>query len=135
VLGEAPFDASFESYGWEDIDLGWRLAQRGVRIVFDRAASARHLHPSSLRTFWRRQIHVGGTIEGLLRLRPELRGNSLLPPERPPKRWHLTRWLIPPALPVLEVADRAGLRLPRKVYREVVNCGFYLGRQRQGSTP
>jgi GT2 family glycosyltransferase len=135
LLGDDPFRAEFTSYGWEDVELGWRLQRRGVRIVFNRNASARHIHPTSVASFWRRQVHVGATIEALFRVCPELRGDPFLPGERPPRRFHLERLVVPLLLPVLGAADRAGARLPWRLYRDVVRCGFYIGRSRSGVAP
>ncbi len=130
-----PFNAAFTSYGWEDIELGWRLARRGVRIVYRRAASAGHAHATTVASFWRRQLHVGASIEALFRVCPELRGNRFLPGERPPRRFRVERLLLPLLLPALGAADRAGVRLPWTVYRDVVRCGFYLGQRRGHVTP
>jgi GT2 family glycosyltransferase len=130
LLGEDPFHDVFKSYGWEDIELGWRLTLAGLRIVYRRAASARHIHPMTVRSFWERQLHVGGTIGALLQVCPELAGNPYLPPERPPKRWHLLRYLIPMTIPAIAALDDMGLRLPWVVYREIVTCAFYLGKAR-----
>ena len=84
----------------------------------------------TLAGFWRRQLHVGGSIEALFNACPELRGNRFLPQDRPPRRFQLLRFLVPPALPVLGIADSLGIRLPWRLYREVVTCGFYLGKRR-----
>lgn len=130
ALGEEPFHDAFTSYGWEDIELGWRLELSGLRMVYHRAASARHIHPTTVAGFWSRQIHVGSSIEALFRVCPGLRGNPYLPAERPPRRWHVLRFVLPPLVPVLEAVDRLGVRLPWKLYREVVTCGFYVGRRR-----
>jgi hypothetical protein len=130
ALGDEPFHAGFTSYGWEDIELGWRLQLSGLRMVYHQAASARHIHPMTVTGFWRRQIHVGSSIEALFRVCPELRGNPYLPPERPPRRWHLLRFILRPLVPVLEAVDRLGIGLPWKLYRELVTCGFYVGRRR-----
>jgi GT2 family glycosyltransferase len=56
------FDERFARYGWEDIDLGYRFARSGGRIVFDRAAEAVHHHPPMTRVdLWRREFDVGFT--------------------------------------------------------------------------
>ncbi len=135
VLGEDPFHDVFTSYGWEDIELGWRLSLRGVRMLYRRAASAGHVHPMGVRSFWRRQLHVGSTIADLLRACPELRGNAFLPPERPPKRWRLERFVLPPLVPVLGALDALGVPLPWKLYRETVQCAFFIGQARRERRP
>ncbi|MDR7521388.1 MAG: glycosyltransferase family A protein [Armatimonadota bacterium] len=39
------FDEGFRVYGWEDFDLGLRLAERGIPRVFDPGAIAYHVQP------------------------------------------------------------------------------------------
>jgi glycosyltransferase involved in cell wall biosynthesis len=41
------FDETFGEYGWEDIDVGLRLRQRGVRATFNPRALAYHYKPRS----------------------------------------------------------------------------------------
>ncbi|HSR68943.1 MAG TPA: glycosyltransferase [Acidobacteriota bacterium] len=53
------FDEDFQEYGWEDIELSWRLKQQGMRLVYQPRAVARHHHPTSLESFLRRQRKVG----------------------------------------------------------------------------
>ncbi|HPZ08857.1 MAG TPA: glycosyltransferase [Candidatus Eremiobacteraeota bacterium] len=42
------FDEDFQGYGWEDIELGYRLAKSGISINYRRNAVNYHLHPASL---------------------------------------------------------------------------------------
>lgn len=42
------FDEAFAGYGWEDIELGLRLRQAGVRLRYEPAALAYHHHRQSL---------------------------------------------------------------------------------------
>ena len=39
------FDERFNEYGFEDIELGYRLALRGLKIYFTTAATGEHFHP------------------------------------------------------------------------------------------
>lgn len=127
LLGPNPFDPAFTSYGWEDIEIGWRLSLRGLRIVHHAAARVRHRHPMTLRGFLDRQRQVGGSIDTLYQLCPELQGNPWLPPPQPPRRWRLTRYFFPLLVPFLAVADRCRVPMPWKVYRELVHWAFYQG--------
>ena len=52
------FDERFV-YGYQDTDLGRRLAQLGVRFVYRAAAVGFHDHPTDLGQFVRRQYSVG----------------------------------------------------------------------------
>ena len=49
-LGERQwFDETFSEYGWEDIELGLRLREQGIRGAFNRSAVAFHYKPKSER--------------------------------------------------------------------------------------
>lgn len=45
VLDAGGFDEGFRGYGFEDYELGYRLARRGIRFVFDPTAVNYHFHP------------------------------------------------------------------------------------------
>jgi GT2 family glycosyltransferase len=56
------FDARFELYGWEDVDLGLRFARAGGRTRFEAAAAAIHDHPGLDRAqLWDRERQMGWT--------------------------------------------------------------------------
>ena len=64
----------------EDVDLSWRLRDRGRRIVYTPAGSIVHEHRNRLGAFLRRRFQYG-TSEGLLQiLHPERRKRMVLPP-------------------------------------------------------
>ena len=52
------FDEGFP-YGFQDTDLGLRLAARGVRFVYRRQAYAHHDHPTDVAAFSRRNRSIG----------------------------------------------------------------------------
>ena len=43
------FDESFSEYGWEDIELGLRLRESGIRAVFNKKALVYHYKPKAAR--------------------------------------------------------------------------------------
>ncbi len=53
------FDEGFATPSAEDVDLGYRLADAGWRIVFAPSAVAEHRHPESLRDFLGRKARYG----------------------------------------------------------------------------
>ncbi|OFX25244.1 MAG: mycofactocin system glycosyltransferase [Anaeromyxobacter sp. RBG_16_69_14] len=64
----------------EDVDLSWRLRDRGRKIVYTPAGSIVHEHRNRLGAFLRRRFQYG-TSEGLLQiLHPERRKRLILPP-------------------------------------------------------
>jgi len=69
----ARFDTTFPSAAFEDIELGSRLVDAGLRIVYCSAALGLHLHPYDLRSFVERQLKAGRMASVAARLRPELK--------------------------------------------------------------
>lgn len=128
LLGEDPFDPRFTAYGWEDVELGYRLARGGLRLLYHPAAAAEHLHPMDLGDVFRRQRAVGRGLATLLEIQPELAGSSHLAPEEPPRWYPLGRHLIPPLVTLLAALDRRGVDLGKAMLHRVLMCGYYLGR-------
>ncbi len=63
-------ERNFTAYGWEDIDLGMRLAAHGLRLAYEPTALGWHRHRHTLVTFCRRQELVGRGIVAMARLHP-----------------------------------------------------------------
>jgi GT2 family glycosyltransferase len=128
VLGEDPFHPAFTFVDWEDVELGYRLSLRGLRIVYHPAAAARHAHPMTMASFYRRQEHVGRTLDVLLALHPDLAGDDAMPPAAPPPWLRLARHPVRALLPLLSIWDRLGVPLPRRVYSLVLLTAYFSGR-------
>lgn len=136
VLGSEPFAAAFTAYGWEDVELGYRLSRRGVPIVYEPLAAAEHQHPMTLVDLFERQRAAGRGMDTLLQLHPELEGSPHLAAAHAPAWFPIARFLVPPVLPLFDLLDRSGLRLPKGLLHRVLLCGFYLGRrQSRGEAP
>jgi GT2 family glycosyltransferase len=58
VLEVGGFDESYAGYGCEDTDLGLRLTQRGVAVLYHPDAKALHDHPMDLTALRARQLQV-----------------------------------------------------------------------------
>lgn len=129
ILGPRPFDPEFRTYGWEDVEVGYRLNKRGVRIVYNQQARARHLHPMDLKDFYRRQVKVGGAIGKIYAMHPELASDQpVMPPARPPRWLAAARRIVPPLLPIANWLDRRSVRLPQRLYDLILGTGFWIGR-------
>jgi len=72
VLLEHPFDTTFPSAAWEDIELAYRLDAKGLKIRYNAKAVTRHHHPMSIDSFARRQYTVGKSGAIFYRKHPEL---------------------------------------------------------------
>jgi GT2 family glycosyltransferase len=127
LLGDDPFDPNFRLYGWEDIELGYRLNKRGIKLYYEPAARAEHLHPMTLGDLYRRQSQVGRAFHTLIRLHPELAGDPRFTPPVVPGWYRATRLFVPPLLGLLSALDGRGVPLSRGVLHRVLMSGYYSG--------
>jgi glycosyltransferase involved in cell wall biosynthesis len=72
VLAAHPFDTTFPSAAWEDIELAYRLDSKGLKIRYNEQAVTRHYHPMTIDSFSRRQYTVGKSGAIFYRKHPEL---------------------------------------------------------------
>jgi glycosyltransferase involved in cell wall biosynthesis len=71
VRASGGFDERYRSAAHEDIDLGLRLEQRGMRLAYDRDAVIEHLHPMDLRSALDRLWRVGQALAAFAEQHPE----------------------------------------------------------------
>jgi glycosyltransferase involved in cell wall biosynthesis len=72
LLTGQPFDTTFPSAAWEDIELAYRLEARGLKIRYNERAITRHHHPMTVDSFARRQYTVGKSGAIFYQKHPEL---------------------------------------------------------------
>lgn len=101
------FDEDRLPFGYEDLDLGLRLNGQGFRLLYNRAASAEHLHPMDLALWRKRVTRIAVAERQFTRVHPEI------PPyffnlfsdaaSRPPARGRSARLaaFVPPRTPWL----------------------------------
>ena len=70
------FDERFTEYGFEDIELGYRLALNGMKILYTEDAAAQHFHPYTVDGFVKRQISAGRMAIIFSDIHPEI-GNLI----------------------------------------------------------
>jgi glycosyltransferase involved in cell wall biosynthesis/SAM-dependent methyltransferase len=75
VRAAGGFDESFRQYGAEDIDLGFRLAEAGIDVVFHPDARARHDHVLDFEALKRRQRICASSFVRLFAKHPECLDN------------------------------------------------------------
>jgi len=61
MLENGMFDEGFPSPAWEDIDLGFRLKEKGLKFIYHEKAIAYHHHETDLASFCRRRHMIGQT--------------------------------------------------------------------------
>ncbi len=94
LLEKYPFDPDFSRYGWEDIELGYRLYLReGLRIYYNPAALGYHDHMMDEEVLVHRMRSIGASARMIHHRYPELK-------KVPPAWKYLIFWLLgtPPAL-------------------------------------
>lgn len=80
LIDEGLFDTTFPHAAWEDIEISYRLARRGMRIVYRPEAVARHHHDITFASFRRRQEKAGESAAIFYAKHPEL-GDFLAVPQ------------------------------------------------------
>ena len=131
ALLDNPFDEQIV-YGFEDIELAWRLQGRGFSFHFDEQALGYHHHRRSFEDFRRRQFKAGQSMYVAFRNHPDLRGRTGITSIPAGKR--LRTRLRALALPI---ARRIGARRTiekywRAVLDEELVRGYRLARDRDG---
>ncbi len=71
-LGPQPFDSDFRAYGWEDIELGFRLEKMGLELIYTPQALAYHDHFTEESSLKKRMHCVGKTAVLFQKKQPEL---------------------------------------------------------------
>ncbi len=90
------FDTSFPHAAWEDIEVAYRLMQRGMRMLYRPAAVARHHHEITFASFRRRQEKAGEAAAIFYAKHPELGDFLAVPQARAlPERVPLPNRLLP----------------------------------------
>jgi len=72
-LVEDKFDTSFPDAAFEDKELGYRLAKKGLRIVFRPEARVLHLHQYDMQSYLKRMRCVGRSAVHFLSRCPDLK--------------------------------------------------------------
>lgn len=122
LLDKYPFDPSFSGYGWEDIELGYRLHQReGLRLYYNPEAVGYHDHMMTEASLEDRMRNIGRSAWVFHRRYPELK--------KVPQLWKRTVFRIL-AFPFLV---RLFKLLNRNFYYYALSKKYFLEGLREGS--
>ncbi len=83
TLGRQPFHHLSSFYGWEDLELGARLADQGLKLHVLHDAVGLHYHHYSAEQIMRRQLEAGRSLVYFQKRHPH---KNILPPLKPFKR-------------------------------------------------
>lgn len=123
---EVIFDESFETYGWEDIELGYRLERQGMRLCLEHQAIAYHHHRTDVRSFYARQFNVGKSSRIFVAKHPELR--SFLGDENLGiGRWN--RSVVRLLAAIVHKLDQKQVKMPQRLYHFILRSAYALGAQ------
>lgn len=118
------YDESYRRYGWEDVDMGYRMAQAGLEVHIDPSLTARHHGPSlTARSRTLRALHSGAARETFLLIHGQ---DALGPAPRPSGPWglavrSLAALMTEPVAGMLAgLVDRLLAMLPRPIGRKLV---------------
>jgi len=67
------FNSKFKGYGLEDIEIGYRLENKGLRVIYNPNAMVSHIHHYNFNQFCERMEKVGESAVIFVNLHPELR--------------------------------------------------------------
>lgn len=127
------FDEGFRGYGWEDIELAYRLTRDGVVLRYEPAALAHHHHVQTLDDLREkmRQAGEGAVYFWRKHGRPWRLGLFLeILPGLLPVKWLVYRSgvVTVPLMPVLRLAERLGLlAVAGEVYNHLLWRAYYEG--------
>ena len=66
------FNTTFDKYGCEDIELGYRLWQKGMRVVYNPRAIVQHEHLMKIDDYIRREENNNSNLVQFVEMHPEL---------------------------------------------------------------
>lgn len=72
LLEKNKFDTDFKSYGWEDIELGYRLIKQGLQLIYKSKALAYHDHFTDESSLKKRMFSVGKSAHLFQKKQPEV---------------------------------------------------------------
>lgn len=120
LLLKESFDLRFQGYGWEDIELGYRLTKkRNLKITYNPRAIVAHDHPLDLAAIKKRMFQIGENAVLFQRLHPKL---SILP-----KTFKKYIFKLISSLPILKVLQLVSLfPIFKPLYYYALSKKYYL---------
>lgn len=77
-LKEELFDENFPGAAFEDVELGYRLTKKGLKIVFNKKAKAYHYHHIKEEEFYQKSRYSGRATVLMYKKHPEMKNMRIL---------------------------------------------------------
>lgn len=126
-LAHDRFHESFELAMWEDTELGYRLCNRGMKIIYQAGARTRHRHKVDMGSFLTRMCKAGKAVPKLALLHNDLGRTYGF-------EGHLSAWLLSKTnflwrglFPLCGWLDRNHIRLPFICYKLITAAAYFNG--------
>ncbi len=120
LLKNGFFDENFKYAAYEDLELSYRLAQKGLQIFYNKDAVGYHLHPTNIETFCKRQQLIGRSEVTLSKKLPV----PTLPQNKTGFKEIIKKLTIPTLKPALKWLDQCGCKIPSGVYARIL-CYYH----------
>ncbi len=122
LLKKHPFDSRFSSYGWEDIELGYRLTKKeNLIIYYNPMAVAYHFHPMDESGLEKRMYQIGKSAHLFHKKYPELK--------KVPPKWKQFVFAVISSGPFLAILKKID---PDNLYFYALSKKYYLKGIRDG---
>ena len=130
LLGRNPFDLSFNKYGWEDIELGYRLQkEKGMRMLYNPRAMVYHHHIMDEKGLKKRMEFIGRSAHIIDAKYPELKkvpGRS--------KKFAFRLLSNPISLLLITILNKLTLKRLQALYYYALSKKYFLKGVRSGYT-
>jgi len=114
LLSVGGFDEDFPYAAYEDLELGLRLHQKGMRLIYEPKALAYHWHPITLKSFTHRERIAGRSSLIFYRKHPAMVSldDHLAHTQWEAAWWSIKRTIWPLSYAIARVLDCSCLSLP-----------------------
>lgn len=128
TLEQESFSPEFKGYGWEDIELGYRLTKNcNLKLIYNEEAIVEHDHAFDLNEFKQRMVSIGKNSIVFQRLHPELQVN---PGQK--KRIFFEVVSLSPIIAFLKLIS--ALRTFKPIYYYAISKKYYLKGLKSGQS-
>ena len=127
LLRNGLFDEAFKYAAYEDTELGYRLARKGLKILYNEKATGYHLHRVNFKTFCKRQKLAGRSV--VIFNKQLLRVSAVSSSYNPQNvfKTSIKKITIPILAALLKWLDQCGCQVRASIYARILFHYYQLG--------